>query len=183
MLEGTVVFEGNHNGIDLIIRHVRRDDVEKLLSFMNVVSREQTFILFQGEQIDLEEESRYVEGFIHKAENKNAVKLLVFHDEKLIGVGDVVTKERAESHIGVFGIIITKEWRKKGIGRFLMEKVIEEAKKNIIGLQIITLGVFGNNPIAKQLYEKMGFKEYGILQKGIKYKGGLVDHIYMFKTV
>ncbi|MCX6730246.1 MAG: GNAT family N-acetyltransferase, partial [Candidatus Roizmanbacteria bacterium] len=159
MLEGMVLFKGNHNGVDIIIRHVRRDDVERLLHFMNTISIEQTYIMMQGEQMSLEEESRYVENFIQKVNNKLAVKLLVFHGEELIGVGDIVTKEKVETHIGVFGLIISKEWRKKGLGSFLMNKVIEEAQKNIIGLQIITLGVFGNNPVARQLYEKMGFKE------------------------
>lgn len=181
MLEGTVVFKGDCHGVEILIRHVQRDDVERLLHFMNIISTEQTYIMLQGEQLTLEEESRYVEGFIHKAENHLATKLLVFHGEELIGVGDVVTKEKVETHIGVFGLIISKDWRKKGIGSFLMRKVIEEAQKNITGLQIITLGVFGNNPVAKQLYEKMGFREYGLLPKGIKHKGELIDHIYMYK--
>ena len=113
MLEGTVVFKGNCNGTDIIIRHTQRDDVERLLNFINVISKEQTYILFQGEQMSLEEESRYVEGFIHKAENHKAVKLLVFHGEEFIGLADVTMKEKAESHIGVFGLIIAKAWRKK----------------------------------------------------------------------
>lgn len=181
MLEGTVVFEGNKEGVDIVIRHVQRDDVERLLQFINTISKEQTYILFQGEQIGLEEESRYVEGFIQKMENHKAVKLLVFHKDEFIGLADIITKERAESHVGVFGIIIAKEWRKKGIGRFLMEKTLGEAQKNITGLKIITLGVFGDNPIAKKLYEKMGFVEYGLLPKGIQHKDELVDHIYMYK--
>jgi len=183
MLEGTKVFEGKCNGIDIIIRHVRRDDVGRLLNFINIISKEQTFILFQGEQMTLEEESRYVEGFIYKVENHMAIKLLVFHGEEFIGLADVVMKERAENHVGVFGIILAKEWRKKGIGRFLMEKAIEEAKKNIVGLEIITLGVFSDNPIAKKMYEKMGFKEHGLLPGGIKHKEDLVDHIYMYKKL
>ena len=183
MLEGSVVFSGNYKGIDIIIRHVQRDDVERLLSFINTLSKEKTFIIFQGEQMTLEEESRYVEGFIYKAENHKAVKLLVFYKEELVGLADIITKERAESHVGIFGIILSKAWRNKGIGRFLMEKTIEEAVKNIIGLKIITLGVFNNNPIAKKLYEKMGFKDYGLLPQGIQHRGEFVDHVYMYKIV
>lgn len=183
MLEGTVVFEGNRGGIDIIVRHVRRDDVEILLQFINTLSIEQTYITFQGEQMTLEEESRYVEGFIKKAEDNKAVKLLAFHKDELIGVCDITPKEKVESHIGVFGLTIKKEWRGKGIGKLIMEKTLEEAQKNMSELKIITLGVFSNNPVAKTLYEKMGFKEYGLLPKGIQYKGVLVDHIYMYKLV
>lgn len=183
MLEGTVIFEGNQNGVDIVIRHCRRDDVERLLTFINTLSAEQTYITFQGEQVSLEEESRYVEGFIEKAVAHKAVKLLVFHAEELIGVADIITKEKVESHIGIFGITLAKEWRNKGIGSFLMKTVINEAKKNIPQLQIVTLGVFGNNCFAKKLYEKIGFKEFGMLPKGIQHKGELVDHIWMYKTI
>lgn len=183
MLEGSVVFKGKLNGTEILIRHCRRDDVEILLSFINTLSTEQTYITFQGEQLTLEEESRYVEGIIDKAENHKAVKLLVFNGSDLIGVSDIVMMEKVESHIGIFGITIAKEWRKKGIGKFLMEKAIDEAKITIPGMQIITLGVFGNNPVARQLYEKMGFREYGLLPKGIQHKGGLIDHIWMYKEV
>jgi len=183
MLEGTDVFHKNFNGIDLLVRHVRRDDVEQLRSLINTISLEQTFITFQGEQMSIEEESRYVEGFIAKAENQKAVKLLAFHDGELIGIADVIAKERAESHVGILGLMVAKEWRNKGIGSLLLKMALEEAQKNITELKIITLGVFGNNPIAKRLYEKMGFKEYGLLSQGIRHKGKLVDHIYMYKSV
>lgn len=183
MLEGSVVFEGNHKGTDILIRHVQRDDVERLLHFINTLSAEQTFITFQGEEVTLEEESRYVEGFIQKAEDHRAVKLLVFHGAELIGVADIYTKEKVESHIGVFGITLAKQWRRKGIGGLLMKTVFDEAKKNITGLKMVTLGVFGTNCFARDMYKKMGFKEYGLLPGGIQHKGDLVDHIYMYKQV
>ncbi len=183
MLEGTTVFIGNHKGVDISIRHARRNDVEKIMSFMNSISVEQTYITFQGEQISLEEESRYMEDFIHKAENHRAAKLLVFHEDILIGVADVTMKERVENHVGIFGIILAKDWRRKGIGRFLMEKTLEQARINIPSLNIVTLGVFANNPVAKMMYEKLGFKEYGLLPKSIAHKGQLIDHIYMYKFI
>lgn len=183
MIEGSVVFEGVYNGTDIVIRHCRRDDVEKLLEFINTLSREQTYIIFQGEQMTLEEESRYVEGYLKKVEEHRAVKLLVFHKDELIGVGDITPKERAEDHIGVFGLTIKKEWRGKGIGKFLMQKVLIEAEKHIVGMKIVTLGVYANNPIAKNLYLKMGFIEYGLLPGGVKRRGEFVDHIYMYKLV
>ena len=183
MIEGATIFQGDCNGAEIVIRHVRRDDVELLLNFINIISKEKSYILFQGEQMSLEEESRYIEGFIKKAENHTAVKLLVFHNNEFIGLADITMKDKAESHIGILGIIIGKEWRNKKIGKFLMQKIIEEAQKNIPQLQIITLTVFANNPVAKQLYEKMGFITYGLLPNGLKHKGVFVDNIYMYKSI
>jgi ribosomal protein S18 acetylase RimI-like enzyme len=183
MVEGTVVYKGNYGGVDILVRHAQRDDVERLLSFINILSKEQTFITLQGKQLTLENESRYLEDYLHKVENHTAVKLLVIHEDHLIGVADIITNGKIESHIGVLHIAISKEWRNKGIGKMLIEKSINEASKNITGLQIITLGVFENNSAARKLYEKLGFKEYGLLPKGIQYKGELVDHVYMYKTL
>lgn len=183
MFSGTIVFDGDYNGNKILIRYLAASDVLKLLPFINALSREQTYILFQGEQLSLEEEQKYVDGFIEKTEERKAVKLCVFCNEQLVGVADVYMKDKAEKHIGVLGIVIDRKWRSKGIGKILLEHIIKEAEKHIPDLHIITLGVFGNNTIAKKMYEKAGFIEYGALKEGIQYKGGLVDHIYMYKLV
>jgi RimJ/RimL family protein N-acetyltransferase len=183
MIEGTVVYEGNNNGVDIMIRYCRRDDVERLMEFINTLSKEQTYITFQGEQVTLEEESRYVEGFLKKTEEKKAVKLLAFHKDELIGVCDITPLEKIESHIGKLGLTIKKEWRGKGVGKLLLKTTLLETEKNTVGIRIVELGVFANNPVAKRMYEKMGFIEYGKLPGGIQYRGELVDHVYMYKLL
>lgn len=178
-----IVFAGQCNGVEILVRYPTTDDVAKLLQFINTASKECTYIMPQGEQITLEEEKKYVDGFIKKMNDKKAVKLLAFCKDELIGVADVVLKEKVEKHVGVFGIIITPEWRRKGIGTFLLKLTLKEAEEQIKDMRIVTLGVFSNNQVAKKLYEKMGFVEYGNLKEGLQHRGAFVDHIYMFKKV
>lgn len=45
--------------------------------------------------------------------------------------------------------------RGQGIGKTLMEFVLKEAEKNIPQLRIVTLQVFGNNPLAQAMYKKI----------------------------
>lgn len=177
------VYSGKCNGTEIIIRYPTIKDIGKLMDFINIASKERTFILPQGEQFTLEEETKYVDDFIKKIEDKRAVKLLAFHGDELIGVADVYLKDKVEKHVGVFGIIIVPKWRGKGVGTLLLRHTLAEAEKHIHSLRIITLGVFGNNVIAKKLYEKMGFIEYGNLKEGIAHRGEFVDHIYMFKQI
>lgn len=184
MAKGAVVFEGNYNGMNITIRHLRRDDVELLLSYINILSKEQTFIMYQGRQLVFEGEKKYVNDFVDKAEEGHAVKLMMFHGNILIGMGDITRSSfEAEPHVGNFGISIAKEWRGKGLGSFLMDKTLEEAQKTMTGLKIILLGVFSNNPIAENMYKKKGFMKYGNLPKGLLHKGEYIDHIYMYKTI
>ena len=64
-----------------------------------------------------------------------------------------------------------------------MEKVIDEARKNLPQLEIIMLNVFANNDLAKQMYKKFGFVEYGLMPNGIKLETGYADDVLMYKVV
>lgn len=166
---------------NILIRSVEQNDVNEMCSFINEISKEKSYIRLQGEEITLDEEIRYVDDFVRRVGEGTAVKLLAFSGKTLVGVADVYLKDKIERHIGVFGITIKKEWRGKGLGKELMKRTLEEAEKHIKGLRIIELGVFANNPVAKKMYEQMGFIEYGRLPQGIQHRGEFVDHIYMYK--
>lgn len=63
-----------------------------------------------------------------------------------------------------------------------MIRELLSVEKNL-PIKIVELSVYQNNPLAKELYEKFGFKQFGKLPKGIKHRGIYVDHIYMYKNV
>lgn len=178
------IFQGKtKTGKELIIRRVIAEDLEKLLDYINTLSKEQTFIRFQGEQMTLEEEKKYLDDFLKKQNSGKAIKLLAMIKDELVGVADVHLEEKISSHVGIFGITVKKEYRGEGIGKLLMDLTIKEAQKHLKGLRIITLGVFSNNPLAKAIYEKFGFKEYGCLSEGVLHRGKYVDHLYMYKKI
>ena len=179
-----IVYQGKtRKGTEIIIRYPTINDVSLLLDFINEISQEQTYIRFQGEILSIDEETKYLKSFLDKIEKNRAVKLMVFHGNKMIGVSDIDMYDKIQSHVGLFGIIIAKNYRGEGIGKLLMELVIDEAKKNIQELKMITLTCFANNPIGPPLYKKMGFVEHGFLPQGCKHKGQLVDYIYMYKKI
>lgn len=179
-----IVFQGKiKSDKKILIRYPLLSDVYKLMDFMNTVSKEKTFIRFQGEQLTLEEEEKYLKDYLEKIKNKKGIKLIVFIDNKFIGVADITMQSSVESHIGIFGIIVADGFRGEGIGKLLMENVIAEALKEIPELKIIQLSVFANNPVAIEFYQQMGFREFGNLPEGILHKGKFVDHIYMYKRM
>ena len=183
-MEGKIVFEGEtEKGKHIIIRYPTRNDAKAMWEYINLLSKEQTFITYQGEGISLEEETDYLKKMLEKIEKKKAIQLFVFLDDKLIGISDIEMEVKTSAHEGVLGISIAKEYRGEGIGNTLMESMINEGIKNLPQLRIITLGVFGNNPLAMGMYKKFGLKEFGKLPEGIFYKGQYVDHIYMYKKV
>jgi len=169
---------------DITFRMIKRDDTEILLDYINTLSQEQTYIMYQGRQLTYDAEDRYIENFMRDVEMGNAVKILAFHGDTLVGVADATRSTyETEPHICTFGIMLKKEWRGKGIGSVLMDKTLEAVSTHMAGISIIRLGVFSNNPIADRMYRKKGFIQYGVLPKGLKHKGDYVDHIFMYKRL
>ncbi len=183
-MEGKIVFEGQtKDSKHYIIRYPQEKDAQAMTDYINTLSQERTFIRFQGEKVELEDETKYLEGQLKKINNKLTVQLLVLCESKIIGISAIDAKDRTESHEGVFGISLAKDYRGQGLGKTLMELVLKEAEENIPQLRIITLGVFGDNPLAQEMYKKFGFQEYGRLPEGTLHKGQYVDHIYMYKKI
>ncbi|MDP2930558.1 MAG: GNAT family N-acetyltransferase [bacterium] len=185
MIPGKIVFTGKtKKNKQIIIRYAKKQDVRLMTDYMNALSKEKTFISFQGERLSFKKEKKYLDSFLVQMKKNEAVKLLVFHSKGLVGMADVRLKDRNTNHVGGFGLTVAKNFRDEGIGKLLMKLTLEEAKKNIRKLRIIDLSVFANNTIARRMYQKrFGFKEYGCLPGGIKRRGKFVDLISMYKKV
>lgn len=170
-------------GEKIIIRYPEEYDVHDFLAFINELSREETFILFQGRQLTLEEEKKFLDNALRGIIEKKHIFLSIWVDGRLAGNSGVEMRSDALAHEGVFGIALRPEYRGKGLGKLLMNAVLQEADKELSALRIITLTVFGENALARDMYKKFGFKEYGWLPEGVYRKGKFDDHIFMYKKI
>lgn len=179
-----IVYRGtSKKGNTFTIRYPIVADSEAMWKYINILSQERTYIRFQGEELPREEEDTFVVDLIKKIENRQALTLLAFHNDTLIGNSGITMHDKIDRHIGEFGISMAKDYRDEGIGSFLMDSVINEAVNHIPALEIVSLTIFANNERAQILYEKKGFIQYGNLPKGIKLEQGYVDHEFMYKVV
>ncbi|MEI8067681.1 MAG: GNAT family N-acetyltransferase [Candidatus Shapirobacteria bacterium] len=183
-MKDKIIFQGKtKSGKIISFRYPTINDTQILLDFINKISKEKTFVTFQGEQQTFEEEKKYVESMVDKIKNKKAVYLLGFIDGKFVGSADINMMDKTRSHLGLFGITVAKEYRGEGIGKILMDLVIKESKSKLKELKLVTLDVYGKNFIAQSLYKKLGFKEYARLPQGAKYRGKFDDLISMYKKL
>lgn len=179
-----IVFTGNTlKGNNVLIRYPTKDDARIMCDYINTLSEEKTFITYQGEEINLEYETKYLNDQLEKIKKHTAVQLLVFCEDKLIGISGIDMKDRVSAHVGVFGVSIAKEFRNEGIGKILIQTVLKEAEANLPQLKIVILEVFSSNPIAIEMYKRFGFQQYGLLPEGVQHKGKYVDHIEMYKKI
>lgn len=125
MKTGKIVYrDKTKSGKDIIFRYPIKEDLKSVWKYINILSKEQTFlVLFQGDEIPLDEEKRWLEDMLGKIDRGRAVQLFVFVNNELAGVSDIVMKDKAEKHIGIFGITIAKNFRNEGIGTLLKDEL------------------------------------------------------------
>ena len=90
----------------------------------------------------LEISKKWPEGFLVAKINKEIVGYAIGEKNKDLGL--------------IVSVAVKKEWRRKGIGRKLVEKLLENFKKE--GMKIVFLHVREENKEAINFYLALGFK-------------------------
>lgn len=171
------------NKENITIRDPKISDLKQTLIYVNKLSKEKTYVIFQGEIISEKSERKWLQSSAKSIkEGKSTVKFL-FHKDELIGICDINLKSGAKEHVGSFGLSIDKKYRGKGLGGLLMDEVLNESFKTLKKMEYVYLEVFAENIAAIKLYEKKGFVKCGLFPNGLKRKGKLVDEIMMCRKV
>ena len=78
------------------------------------------------------------------------------------------------------GMYVRGEARRSGVGRRLVEAIIETARGHV---EVIQLTVVAGNETARRLYAGLGFEEYGHEKKALKSGDRYFDEILMAKDL
>lgn len=179
-----IVKEGtSKKGTPYLIRYIEREDVHTAWEYINALSKEKTFIRFQGEEVTLEKEAEHIEKSVKKIEEGRGVILALIVDGKYSGISEATLRDKTESHVANMGLSVSANVRGEGLGRELFESVISEAINNLHGLRILTLEVKAPNDIGMSLYTSCGFIEFGRLPLGTMHQDQFVDEVFMYKLV
>jgi RimJ/RimL family protein N-acetyltransferase len=106
------------------------------------------------------------------------VVLGAFSGPYLVGVAGFYIQPRPKHrHKGMlWGMYVRPNHRAAGIGRKLVEAIIEHARRHV---ELLQLFVIADNLPARRLYASFGFVEYGIERKATKYQGQYHDDVLM----
>ena len=101
-------------------------------------------------------------------------------DRRLVGVLGMSVEPRGKiRHKGhVFGMYVAPEHAGRGVGRALVAECIARARL-IPGLELLQLTVTEGNVRAKSLYEKAGFRAFGLERNALKLGGRYFDKCHM----
>ncbi len=174
-------FLKNGKKIEVLFREPKLSDAPLLLKFINSLIEEKAYLGYQ-KKFKLKQEKVWLKIKIKELRTKNYVHIIALNNNAVVGSATVEKDKQAASHVGVFGIAIAKDYRGVGLGKFIMNLTIKQAKKQIKS-EIIRLHVYSPNKPAIALYKKLGFKNVGTIPKGIKHHGKYMDDIIMYKKI
>jgi L-amino acid N-acyltransferase YncA len=87
----------------------------------------------------------------------------------------------AYQHVADFSVYVERRWRGKGVGRRLLDRLIELARD--LGYHKMMLAAFPFNESGVALYKRMGFTTVGICHEMGLLDGRWVDTIVMEKLL
>jgi ribosomal protein S18 acetylase RimI-like enzyme len=101
-----------------------------------------------------------------------------FRDGELVGTaGFAIQQGQPNAHKGrLFGMYVRSSSRNLGVGRLLLNAVLDVARENV---ELIQLSVVRENRPARRLYESVGFLEFGMETKASKYGDKYYDEALM----
>jgi len=106
-----------------------------------------------------------------------------FVDDRLVALAGLARETRVKNRhkATVFGMYVAPECGGRGIGGTLLAHVIGEARKQS-GLEQLVLTVTDGNAAATALYEKAGFRSFGIEPRAICVDGNYhgKNHMILF---
>jgi len=165
---------------EFIIRVPTENDAQNIIDFAKILfdSTDQVLTTLEEYTISLEDEKKWINNSL---ENNNTIILIAELNGQVIGLLDFSCKlKRKNAHTGEFGVSVLPHFQGIGIGRLLIENLINWAWENQ-QIEKIFLNVFDTNKKAIKLYKELGFEEEGRHKKAIKQlTGEYVDIIQMY---
>lgn len=171
------------NGMDIELRSAVEADAEGIATHRKITSAETYFMARYPEEctFDMERLSSILNDI---EQSTNEFMVTAFFNGRVIGdLGVTMVRPHFKyKHRAYMGISIQKEFCNCGLGSKMVEIAVEQARKN--GFEQIELGVFSDNERAIHLYEKCGFKSYGIQPRAYKLKDGTYrDEVIMVNVL
>ncbi|MBY6036959.1 GNAT family N-acetyltransferase [Fictibacillus nanhaiensis] len=179
ILSTNVFYFKSKNGKTVTIREAIEQDAERMLNSASEALTNAPYMLSTVEDIKKMSVVAMQKTLKAYHENPNYVQFIAEVDGKLVGKIDFKNGNNEKiSHQGAFAMTILPEYRNYGIGRALLETLINWAKNNS-KIEKVCLEVMEDNLGAIQLYKNLGFFEEGRKAKGVKLEGGYQDLILM----
>lgn len=164
----------------ITVRPIASEDILKLIALRRTGLAQEPHSFGASPEDDRTQDPRFLEAALQDPDQA----ILGAFAPALVGmVGiyrDRMIKASHKAHI--WGMYVSPEGRGKGTGRMLMEAALDWARRQP-GILQVQLVVSRRTPVARRLYESLGFVCWGIEPSALRINGELVDDEHMALTL
>lgn len=162
------------DGRTILIRPSTVEDAAALLDNIQPIIDEHVYLMLDRLPNDLAMERRWLSTF----DGMQNVLFVALDRDAIVGQVECTGGEYSKiHHVGVIGIAVREGWREVGLGRALMERILEwmRARKFLKA----ELSVFATNRRAIRLYESLGFDVEGVQRRRVRIQDKFDDEVRM----
>jgi|TARA_B110000003_G_scaffold260714_1_gene281835 ribosomal protein S18 acetylase RimI-like enzyme len=164
----------------MIIREIQIKDAKQFLELTKITDAETPYLYFEENERKTTHKEQ-IEN-IKDGIKKGYISLVAEEDKKLVAYALGFTFEvNRRKHCMSIAIAVLQEFSRKGLGTQLLSELIEKGKAK--GITRFELDVSVNNPIAINLYKKMGFVIEGERQQSYLIDGEFDNDYIMAKII
>jgi RimJ/RimL family protein N-acetyltransferase len=170
------------DGRTVRIRRAEPDDAPAVLAYLRRVGGETINLTFgaEGPEISEEEEREYL---ARVAASDNSLAIVAVVGDDIVGALTFDGGRRPRMrHAGEFGISVLQAYAGQGLGKALLQYMIEWAERGGV-VRKINLKVRADNAPAIRLYERMGWVHEGRTTRDTLIDGKFSDCLLMGREV
>jgi RimJ/RimL family protein N-acetyltransferase len=121
---------------------------------------------------------------LREGPNPSGLVLGAWEDGKMAGVVGLSfeTREKTRHKARLFGMYIPERFRRSGLGRRLVQAVLDQAKSRQ-AVKLVQLTVTHGNQAAQSLYEKSGFIRFGLEPFAVAVDDQFLYKVHMWRSL
>ena len=158
----------------LVIRASRVEDADAMTELANLPGFRAGTLRLPYSRV--EQTRGWLEG-----QDVSTINLMAVLDGKIVGNAGLSRHAGRRNHAGNIGIGVHDDFVGRGIGRALMNELIEVAD-NWLNLRRLELNVYTDNAVAIRLYQSLGFEAEGVFVAYAFRDGAYVDSMAMARV-
>ena len=136
------------------------DNTEKFLKFINEIINDPSAKISFKDQRTINEEKSWLIEAVRLINQKKMVQMVVFLNEEVVGMSDITLLRESKSHVGEFGVALTKKVRGKKLGSELAKATIKESINLFSScLKVVRVSFPSSKKRVEDFYKSLGFIE------------------------
>lgn len=150
------------DGTSVMIRPLTAGDLEKSLAFFRSLPPEDRLYL----RVDVMDE-KAVENRINNDGIRNYKRIVAEVEGEIVADGGLEMRPHGwERHLADFRLIVSPEFKRKGLGMLMAEELYEMALKEEVEEMIVE--IMAPQQDAKKIFERLGFKQDVVIKNYVK---------------